>query len=99
MKTIRRLNREHGVTIVLITHYMDEAAKAQRVIVMDGGKVILDDTPEEVFSRVEVLRKTGLDVPQATQLMYLMKKRGYKRADPKIISEEKCAELLYDLLR
>lgn len=99
MKTIRRLNREHGVTIVLITHYMDEAAKAQRVIVMDGGKVILDDTPEEVFSRVEVLRKTGLDVPQATQLMYLMKKRGYKRADPKIISEEKCAELLYELLK
>lgn len=98
MKTIR-LNRENGITIVLITHYMDEAARGDRVIVMDGGRVLLDDTPREVFSHVETLRKTGLDVPQATQLMYLMKKRGYESADPKIISEEECADFLYELLK
>lgn len=99
MKTVKRLNRENGVTIVLITHYMDEAAQAERVIVMDKGKILLDNTPEEVFSQVDTLRKTGLDVPQATQLMYLMKKRGFNKADPKIISGEKCAELLYEILR
>ncbi len=98
MKTIKRLNRENGVTIVLITHYMDEATQAGRVIVMDKGKILLDNTPEEVFSQVDTLRKSGLDVPQATQLMYLMKKRGFKSADPKIIDCEKCADFLYELL-
>lgn len=98
MKTIKRLNREKDVTIVLITHYMDEAAQAERVVVMDGGKIILDDTPCEVFSHVDRLREVGLDVPQSTQLMYLMMQNGYKSADTHIINEEECADLLYDIM-
>lgn len=98
MKTIRRLNRESGITVVLITHYMDEAAQADRVIVMDKGKIILDNTPSEVFSHVELLRKVGLDVPQATQLMFMMNKAGFSDADTHIISEEACADYLYKLL-
>ncbi len=99
MKTIRRLNKEDGITIVLITHYMDEAAQADRVVVMDGGKIILDDVPEQVFSNVELLRNAGLDVPQATQLMYLMKQSGFDSADTHIISAEKCADMLMELLK
>lgn len=98
MKTIRRLNHESGITVVLITHYMDEAAQADRVIVMDKGKIILDNTPSEVFSHVELLRKVGLDVPQATQLMFMMNKAGFSDADTHIISEEACAGYLYKLL-
>jgi len=99
MKTIKRLNRENGVTIVLITHYMDEAAQADRVVVMDSGKVILDDIPSEVFSNVEKLREVGLDVPQSTQLMYLLQKDGRKDADTHIITEEACADYLERLLK
>ena len=99
MKTIKRLNRENGITIVLITHYMDEAAQADRVVVMDSGKVILDDIPSEVFSNVEKLREVGLDVPQSTQLMYLLQKNGRKDADTHIITEEACADYLEKLLK
>ena len=98
MKTIRRLNRENGITIILITHYMDEAAQAERVVVMDKGSIILDNTPSEVFSHVDMLRDVGLDVPQVTQLMYLMKQSGFKDADTHIINEEECAQYLYSLL-
>lgn len=70
MQTIKRLNREEGITIVLITHYMDEAVQADRVIVMDSGVVKMDDTPANVFSHVEEIKKLGLDVPQATELIY-----------------------------
>lgn len=98
MKTIRRLNRENGITIILITHYMDEAAQAERVVVMDKGKIILDDTPSEVFSHVDMLREVGLDVPQVTQLMYLMDHNGFEGADTHIINEEECADYLYSLL-
>ena len=99
MKTIKRLNRENGVTIVLITHYMDEAAQADRVVVMDSGRVILDNTPSEVFSHVEKLREVGLDVPQSTQLMYLLRENGRKDADTHIITEEECADFLERILR
>ena len=76
METIRRLNREKGITIVLITHYMDEAVKADRCIVMDKGQVVMDDRPEIIFPQVEKMRELGLDVPQATELIYELKKRG-----------------------
>lgn len=99
MKTIRRLNKENGITIILITHYMDEAAQADRVIVMDKGKIILDDVPEEVFSHVDRLRQVGLDVPQSTQFMQLMKNSGFEDADLHIITAEKCADYLYSLLK
>ena len=78
---------------------MDEAAQADRVVVMDSGKVILDDIPSEVFSNVEKLREVGLDVPQSTQLMYLLKKSGRKDADTHIITEEACADYLEKLLK
>ncbi len=76
MRTIKRLNSEFGITVVLITHYMDEAAQAERVIVMDSGKIIMDDVPKKIFSQVERLTEVGLDVPQVTQLAYELKKEG-----------------------
>ena len=76
MKTIKRLNGEFGITVVLITHYMDEAAQAERVVVMDNGKIIMDDVPKKIFSQVDRLNEVGLDVPQVTQLAYELKKEG-----------------------
>lgn len=76
MKTIKKLNSEFGITIVLITHYMDEAAQAERVVVMDNGKIIMDDVPKKIFSQVDRLNEVGLDVPQVTQLAYGLKKEG-----------------------
>lgn len=76
MKTVRRLNKEFGITVIFITHYMDEAAKADRVVVMDGGKIILDGAPKKVFSNVKILKKAGLDVPQATELSLALSEEG-----------------------
>lgn len=76
MNTIKELNKKHGITIILITHYMDEAVQGDRVIVMDKGKVLLDDIPRQVFSQVELMNKIGLDVPQVTQLAYELRKSG-----------------------
>ncbi len=98
LKTIRRLNKENGITIVLITHYMDEAAKSDRVIIMDSGKVVFDDVPKEVFSHVEQLKAIGLDVPQTTELAYLLRQNGID-IDSHIISEEECIDALEKLLK
>ncbi len=76
LKTIKILNREMGITVVLITHYMDEATEADRTIVMDSGKIVLDGTPREVFKKVELLKSLGLDVPQVTELVYELSKLG-----------------------
>lgn len=76
MKTIKMLNKEFGITVVLITHYMDEAVKANRVIVMDEGRILLDGKPKEVFTQIETLKKTGLDVPEATELTNMLIKMG-----------------------
>ena len=76
IETVQRLNREKGMTIVLITHYMDEAALADRVIVMDSGELILDGTPRQVFSHVDKLKSVGLDVPQPTELANLLCESG-----------------------
>ena len=76
METIHRLNKENGITIILITHYMDEAAKADRIVVMDKGKLILDGKPRDVFSNVEKMKNIGLDVPQVTELSYELQKVG-----------------------
>lgn len=78
MKTVKRLNKEFGITVIFITHYMDEAAKADRVVVMDKGKIVLDDEPRKVFSNDETLKKVGLDVPQATELSKILRKDGIK---------------------
>ncbi len=70
MQTVKRLNKEMGITVVLVTHFMDEAVQADRVVVIDGGRLAMDGTPEEVFSQVEKLRGYGLDVPQSTELCH-----------------------------
>ncbi|MBR6580664.1 MAG: energy-coupling factor transporter ATPase [Ruminococcus sp.] len=93
MAVIRRMNREHGITIVLITHYMDEAAQCDRVVVMDKGNIILDDTPRAVFSHVEQVKEIGLDVPQATELAWELRKAGYD-VPQDIITEDECAEAI-----
>ena len=76
METVKMLNSECGITVIFITHYMDEAAKANRVIVMDKGRVILDGEPREVFSHIDTLKKVGLDVPESTFLAREMKNEG-----------------------
>lgn len=81
MRTMKMLNDEEDMTIVNITHHMDEAVQAGRVIVIDGGKLVLDGKPKEVFSEVDLLKEIGLDVPQVTELSYLLKKDGYNLAD------------------
>ena len=98
LKTIRRLNKDYGITIVLITHYMDEAAQADRIVVMDGGKVVMDGVPKDIFSEVELMKSLGLDVPQVTELMYELGKKGFK-TDTHIINEEECTEALLKLLK
>ena len=76
METITRLNKETGITIILITHFMEEAAQAERVLVMDAGEVILDDTPRNVFCNVETMLNLGLGVPQVTYLTHELRKAG-----------------------
>ena len=93
MSTIKQLNEEMGVTVVLITHYMDEAAQCGRVVVIDDGKTILDGTPREVFKNVELLKKRGLDVPQVTELCYELRKEGCKLPDC-VLTEDECTAAL-----
>lgn len=88
--TVKKLNREEGITIVLITHYMDEAVQADRVVVIDKGKIRLDGTPQEVFSRVDEVKALGLDVPQSTELIYRL---GIK-AEKTVLNAEDCVKLL-----
>lgn len=97
METIRRLNREKGITVILITHYMEEAAQSDRIVVIDGGRVLLDDVPKKVFAQVETLKSVGLDVPQVTELAYLLRKEGVM-IEKDIISTEACVSALERLL-
>ena len=99
MQTIRALNRERGITVVLITHYMDEAVQADRVVVMDEGRILMDGTPREVFSRVDDLRRVELDVPQPTELCAALKADGLPLPDG-VLSVDECVEalsMLFDL--
>ena len=97
IQTIKKLNKEHNITIVLITHYMDEAVQADRVIVMDKGKVLTQGTPQQVFSNVELLKTHALDVPQSVELMYLLQQKG---VDIKTLplTPDKCVEVLKNIL-
>jgi len=97
MKTILRLNREQGMTVILITHYMDEAVQADRVVVMGEGEVILDGTPKEVFSKVEFIRRHRLDVPQATELCYKLRACGLPIKELPLDTDE-CIEMLSEVL-
>lgn len=76
MKTIKEVNKKFGITIILITHYMDEAAQADRIIVMDKGEKVMEGVPREIFSQVERVKSIGLDVPQVTELAYELQKEG-----------------------
>ena len=96
MATITQMNREHGITIILITHYMEEAAHCSRVVVMEKGKVILDDTPRKVFSNVEKIKEIGLDVPQVTELVWELRKAGYD-VPAEIITEQECIQAVKKL--
>lgn len=97
MDTVIKLNKEFGITVILITHYMDEAVKADRVVVMDGGRIAIDGTPKEVFKNVEKMKGLGLDVPQATELAYRLRKKGFKLPD-NILDENECAEAILKIL-
>lgn len=92
--TVMKLNKEEGITIVLITHYMDEAVKADRVVVMDNGKIMLDGTPREVFDDVDKMNSLSLEVPQSTELIYEL---GLK-AEQTVLNSDECAEVLYNYL-
>lgn len=97
MKTIKRLKQEQGVTVVLITHYMDEAVQADRVIVMDEGRILVDGTPEYVFQNVGLLHSVALDVPQAAELMYRL--RGHDIKVPiSVLNDKDCVKVIADLL-
>ena len=94
IRTVTELNRSEGVTVVLITHYMEEVIGADRLVVMDDGKVIMDGTPREVFARVEELKRLRLDVPQATELAYELKQRGVSLPDSVLTMEELAEAIL-----
>lgn len=98
MKTIRELNRSSGVTVVLITHHMDEAAQADRLVVMAKGRVAADGTPREVFQRVEELKAVGLTVPETTELLWQLRQAGVD-VPLDALSDEECAQALFDLLQ
>ncbi len=98
IETIQRLKAEKNLTVVLITHYMEEAVKADRVIVMDKGKIVLDDVPKNVFSEVRLMKGLGLDVPQVTELCYLLNKAGLSLPND-ILNVSECADALETLLK
>ena len=97
LKTIKELNRTSGVTVVLITHHMDEAAQADRLVVMSKGKVIADGAPREVFKQVEALKEVGLTVPETTEFLWELRKAGVD-VSLDALSDEECAQELYQLL-
>lgn len=94
VRTVRELNKKEGITVLLITHYMEEVTEADRVIVMDQGKVVMDGTPKEIFSRVEELKTYRLDVPQVTELAYELQKAGVDLPDGILTLEELMDNLL-----
>ena len=93
MNSIIRLNKEKNITIVMITHYMEEAAMADRIIVLDDGNMILDGTPSEVFEQDKTLKQCGLNVPQCTELVHRLRESGVE-LDGECVTIEQCAELI-----
>lgn len=98
LATIKELKNKLGMTVVLITHYMEEAAKADRVIVMDKGRIELDGTPREVFSRVEEIKSFGLDVPPVTLLVHKLREKGLD-IDPNVLRTKECADIIGEFFR
>ena len=97
LETVKKLNVENEVTVVLITHHMDEAAQAGRVIVMSDGKIVADGAPRDIFPQVEMLRSVGLAPPETVELMYELRKEGLD-LPLDALSDEECAQALYTLL-
>lgn len=97
IKTIKNLNKNKNMTVILITHYMDEASEADRVIVMQKGEIIMDDIPKKVFKRVDELKEIGLDVPQVTELIHILNSMGHN-FDDDIIDVDECADALIKYL-
>ncbi len=97
IETVCRLNKENGMTVVLITHYMEEAALADRVVVMDDGRILTDGSPRQVFSQADKLKSVGLDVPQPTALCAALRQAGIPIAADRLTPEE-CAEAIFELL-
>ena len=93
MNTIERLNREKNITVIMITHYMEEAARADRIVVLDDGNMLFDGTPQQVFDNEEALKACGLNVPQCTQLVHMLQKDGYV-SDGYCVTLEECADLI-----
>lgn len=98
LSTLLRLNKDKNITVVLITHYMDEAVLADRVVVMDSGKILTQGTPDKVFSQVELLKRHRLDVPQSTELAYKLRGCGVK-IDKMPLDTEACVKMLEEVLR
>ena len=94
LETVTRLNREKNITVILITHYMDEAVKANRVIVMEDGRICMDGDPHEIFSRVPEMKALGLDVPQVTEVAYRLKNRGVPIRGDVVTIPEMIAEIM-----
>ena len=93
METVCRLHREQGITVVLITHYMEEAVLADRVVVMERGKLVMDGTPREVFSKADVLKAMQLEVPQPTELCHVLRREGFSLPTD-VLTIEECVEAL-----
>lgn len=98
LSTLLKLNKDKNITIVLITHYMDEAVLADRVVVMDSGKILTQGTPDKVFSQVELLKRHRLDVPQSTELAYKLRGCGVK-IDKMPLDTEACVKMLEEVLK
>lgn len=98
MEAIERLNREMGITVIMITHYMDEAARADRVVVLDDGRVILDGSPAEIFEEEERLRECGLAIPQCTELVHRLREAGLE-LEGECVSLEDCVALVERALK
>ncbi|MDP4132412.1 MAG: energy-coupling factor transporter ATPase [Bacillota bacterium] len=98
MNTILRLNKEQHLTVILITHYMNEAVKANRVIVLDKGKILMDDTPANIFPQVSRLKSIGLDVPQSTELLYELNKSGVDISVDSLDADS-CTKTIFDVVR
>lgn len=94
--TLLKLKREKNMTVVLITHYMEEAVRADRVVIMDKGKILRDDVPRNIFSEVKFLKGLGLDVPQVTELCYLLRKAGVNLPQD-VLTVEECTEAIMQL--
>ena len=97
IETIKKLNKQNGITIVLITHFMEEAVDADRVVVLDDGEIVADSTPKEIFSNIKLLKDVGLDVPQTTELLYRLKLGGMNISTD-VISIEESAKKIYDAI-